>query len=635
MSKTLRVLFVEDSEDDVMLLTRELSRAGYELVQERVEDRAGMKAALENKDWDIIISDYNMPRFSGLAALRLLRETALDIPLIIISGTVGEDVAVETVKLGSHDYIMKNNLIRLVPAVERELREAEVRRERRMAEEALRESEERYRELAGSIGDVFFAMDRELRFTYWNRASEELTGVPSQEALGRKLYDIFPDVAGTYVDEVYSEVLSTGKPSTFINTYAMQGQDYFFEISAYPTRSGISVFARDITARRRSEERLVAINRCLLNLGADPFGNVEKILESGLDILDGVLIKYWSLEGGYYSDSYVKSRIEGYGHVGKKIERAVFERFFLWARGPFETGDEGGESIEKFDPDISEYGLGSLLGYPVMYKGEIGGCLCLYDGRERLFTQEEMDLCGMLALSISNEEERWADEQGLRDFIDIASHELRHPITVMKGYAVTLKDMEGRLDDQTRQEMLEAIDQGADRLNTLLIELLDTSRIERGRFTLARAEIDLKTLINASLLDIESIRKDNTFQVRLDENLDSLMVDSKKTCQLLTAILDNAIKFSPPGSEIVIDAERTGGEVLISILDEGEGIPDEARGRVFDRFYQVGESRYHSIPGIGLGLYISRQIVEAHGGRIWHEHRDGGGSVFRFTLPLA
>src|SRR6266849_2659527 len=123
MGKTLRVLNVEDSEHDVTLLARHLQRAGYDLISDRVETAATMKAALESRDWDVILCDYSMPQFNALAALALVKEAKLDIPFIIISGTVGEALAVEAMRSGAHDYLMKDNLVYLGPAIERALQE--------------------------------------------------------------------------------------------------------------------------------------------------------------------------------------------------------------------------------------------------------------------------------------------------------------------------------------------------------------------------------------------------------------------------------------------------------------------------------------------------------------------------------
>ena len=137
MNKPLHVLIVEDQETDAELLVIELRRGGYVPEYERVETAETMRAALDEKTWDIIISDYSMPHFNGIDALKLLKKTGIDIPFILVSGAIGEEVAVEAMKLGAHDYLMKDKLIRLVPAIERELHDAEERRERRKAEQQI------------------------------------------------------------------------------------------------------------------------------------------------------------------------------------------------------------------------------------------------------------------------------------------------------------------------------------------------------------------------------------------------------------------------------------------------------------------------------------------------------------------
>jgi len=140
MHKPLRLLLVEDSEDDTVLLLRQLRHGGYELMWERVDTEAAMSAALQQQTWDIVISDYYMPQFSALAALKLLEEKELGLPIIIVSSTVGESTAVAVMKAGAHDFILKSNLARLVPAIERELREAANRRERKRMEEWIKAS---------------------------------------------------------------------------------------------------------------------------------------------------------------------------------------------------------------------------------------------------------------------------------------------------------------------------------------------------------------------------------------------------------------------------------------------------------------------------------------------------------------
>lgn len=131
MGIALKVLIIEDSEDDILLLLRELEKGGYDPVYQRVETAEAMRAALKEKTWDIILSDYHLPRFSGLQALLRFKKAGIDIPFILVSGMISEELATEAMKAGAHDYIMKDNLTRLIPVIERELREAGLRRKQR------------------------------------------------------------------------------------------------------------------------------------------------------------------------------------------------------------------------------------------------------------------------------------------------------------------------------------------------------------------------------------------------------------------------------------------------------------------------------------------------------------------------
>jgi two-component system, cell cycle sensor histidine kinase and response regulator CckA len=158
MNPLLHILIVEDSEDDLLLLLRELRRGGYDPDYVRVETAAEMQAALDRQPWDIVIADYTLPRFSAPEALELLQQKQQDIPFIIVSGTIGEEAAVAAMRAGAHDYLLKDNLARLIPAVERELRESQERQQRLWAEQALRESEERFRQLAENITESVFWM---------------------------------------------------------------------------------------------------------------------------------------------------------------------------------------------------------------------------------------------------------------------------------------------------------------------------------------------------------------------------------------------------------------------------------------------------------------------------------------------
>ncbi len=212
MATRLNVLIVEDSEDDARLVVNGLRRGGYEPDWERVDSPEAMKAALTSRRWDLIISDYLMPQFDGFAALDLFKSSGQDAPFIIVSGNIGEDIAVDAMRAGVHDYIMKDNLKRLVPAVDRELREAGNRRARKAAQDELAAATALL-EKVFSITHVMVAyMDEDLLFIRVNPAYAEAHARPVEDFQGRGYFDLFPDRKDK--DEaVFRAVLRTGRPS--------------------------------------------------------------------------------------------------------------------------------------------------------------------------------------------------------------------------------------------------------------------------------------------------------------------------------------------------------------------------------------------------------------------------------------
>ena len=190
MSADLHLLIVEDNEDDALLAVRELRRGGYNVMFERVETAPAMAAALEKRVWDLVLADYSLPQFTGAAALELLKSSGLDIPFIIISGSIGEDLAVTVMKSGASDYMMKGSIKRLVPSVERELREAEVRGRRRQAEEALNESEARKAAMFDAALDSIITIDQSGKIVEFNPASERFFGYDRETIIGRPLNEL-------------------------------------------------------------------------------------------------------------------------------------------------------------------------------------------------------------------------------------------------------------------------------------------------------------------------------------------------------------------------------------------------------------------------------------------------------------
>ena len=160
MTQPLRILLIEDSADDAELVLTAIRHAGYAPIHLRVDTAEATRGALASDLWDIVICDYTMPQFSGLAALHIVREHDPDLPFIINSGDIGEDLAVEAMRAGAHDYVLKNNLSRLMPAIERELRESTVRRRGRQAQRELEENEARFRAIVSNVPGVVFQLQR-------------------------------------------------------------------------------------------------------------------------------------------------------------------------------------------------------------------------------------------------------------------------------------------------------------------------------------------------------------------------------------------------------------------------------------------------------------------------------------------
>ncbi|PNX49766.1 MAG: hypothetical protein BV457_00600 [Thermoplasmata archaeon M9B1D] len=218
MIKQLRVLLVEDSEDDAVLVTRELKKGGYTPVIQRVETPEDMQKALVEKTWDLIVSDYILPCFSGLNALKVLKKSGIDLPFIVVSGKIGEDTAVEAMRAGAHDYIMKENLARLNPAVKRELEDAEIRQKRRDAEKDLVQShkelektnkklleeilerkklekqvleeKEYLQNVIDSATEIIIAVDKNNRINTWNKSAEQMTGYKQKDVTNRSIHKL-------------------------------------------------------------------------------------------------------------------------------------------------------------------------------------------------------------------------------------------------------------------------------------------------------------------------------------------------------------------------------------------------------------------------------------------------------------
>jgi two-component system, cell cycle sensor histidine kinase and response regulator CckA len=263
MKALMRVLFVEDSEDQVTLLAEHLRAHGFDPVYERVDTGPALAAALQRKIWDVVISDYSMPQFDGAAALKIFQESRLDIPFLCVSGSLGEEQAVAMMRAGAHDYIVKSNLSRLAPSVARELQAAQSRREHRR----LQKSVAHLAAIVESSDDAIISKTLTGMITTWNKAAERIYGYSAEEMIGHNASILVPPGRQTeFVESL--ETIKRGHHVARFDTIRVRKDGTPAEVSitlspiAGPSGEiiGASSIARDISDRRREEaERLKLI----------------------------------------------------------------------------------------------------------------------------------------------------------------------------------------------------------------------------------------------------------------------------------------------------------------------------------------------------------------------------------------
>ncbi len=220
-------------------------------------------------------------------------------------------------------------------------------------------------------------------------------------------------------------------------------------------------------------------------------------------------------------------------------------------------------------------------------------------------------------------------------FISIVYHELKTPVAIIRGYAETLQRPEAQRDPALMEEMLAAIVEETDRLARLVDDLLDASRLQAGGLSLKEiGEVDLAAIARRVVERYRAQTTKHTLRLEFPPNFPLIRGDPRRLEQVLDNLVSNAIKYSPRGGEIVVRGEVRPAEVLISVQDEGVGIPLEEQDNIFQRFYRVEGPETRAVAGTGLGLYLTRAIVQAHGGRIWVRSAPGKGSTFTVALPL-
>jgi PAS domain S-box-containing protein len=620
---------VDDSAEDAELLTRVLRRAGLEPECRRVDNRADMSAALGEQTWDIVIADYSMPQFSGTAALALLRERDADTPFIFVSGTIGEETAVAALRSGAQDYVLKGNLARLAPAVERELRDAELRRERRRAEEKLKRSEARYRELFENAPVALYRTLPSGEILDANGALVKLLGYPSREAMLRH------SAVEHYVDPAerlrWVERLGQSGVAVDFETRLrrVDGVEVVVENSGKVVRDSegrvlyIEGSLVDITERRRAERELRATKERLSHVVA-----ASSAVIYVLDARSEELALTWVSENIISILGWARDEVVSRGWWADQVHPEDRERARA-ERGSVLSADRVGQEYRLRRKDgsyrwvLDESRLvRDAAGAP---EEVIGAWLDVTEKKSleaQLQQSQKMEAIGRLAGGIA--------------------HDFNNLLTAIRGYADLLRE-QIREGDPRRADVDE-IRRAADRAAGLTRQLLTFSR----RQVLQPRILDLNEVIAAMDRMLRRIIGEDVELVAVSfPGLWPVKADPGQIEQVVVNLAVNARDAMPRGGRLTIEtanveldegyqathgfAVEPGRYVMLAVTDTGTGMTQEVQARIFEPFFTTKEPG----KGTGLGLATAYGIVKQSGGHITVYSELGRGSTFKLYLPQA
>ncbi len=665
MNVPLRVLIVEDSEDDALLLVRELGRGGFDPDFIRVETPEDLRAALGNREWDIVISDFLMPHFSGLDAFRVVRENGLDLPFIIVSGKIGEDTAVEAMRTGVHDYIMKDNLARLAPAVKRELEDARVRSERHKAEEELRGYREHLEELVRDRTEELSRANAQLQreITERRHAEEELR---ASEERYRIVSELISDYAYSYrVEPGYKMVLEwlTGA-SARITGFTQEEISSRGGWSSFVFPDDINIVQRPLRnlLSRQTEEffeyRIVAKNgeiRWLHESAHSAWdegsGRVARIYGAVMDITDRKLAEQSLRESG------VRYRIFA--------DNTYDWEFWLSPDGKFLytspscnriTGHDAGEFMAN--PNLvseivhaEDRPVFSIHRMEERQKtsGDLEFRIVLPDGSIRWLAhvcQPVFDESGeYLGTRGSNRDittRKVLESNIVRlrgEYEAFMQHEIRSLFIPMQTYAESL--LLTARDTMTGEQITYArkIRESTERAIAFIDNLKRLQDIEAGNYPFQKIDFPLKDIIQREIFNLKSFADSHgatlTFISR--ETNSNLPLDLNLIPGVFSGLIRNAIEHvagETDSSERTITTElfNENNSIVVRINNRGIPIPRERLDTFFDKFNADREAKPE---GTGLGTTFAALVTRAHGGTIEVTSNEKEGTTVTLRFHIA
>lgn len=607
--KRLRLLLIEDSPEDAALILDEISAGGYQLQCERVANTAAMQKALIDNVWDLVIADFILPGFSAFDALRILKESGLNLPFIIVSRPIGEDQLVAAMKAGAHDYLLKENLSRLVPAIERELREAAERSRHRRAEQAISQGKKEWETAFDSVSDLIVLTDPDGAVIRCNKRLIEYFLTSYSDMLGRDIVDVF--YGSTEPD---SPVFQPGHFSQGIDDLSFPMLEGWFNVSSYPFHgddnqvAGVVYVIKDVTKRKQVELEKQIIDRELLTLYAIAYRlnsarsskrvmvdllfqlhNMLQIDFSSIHLLDNGVLRLRASLGLPRSAEDAIKRLPDYAPWVNQV----------LAGKPFRSHTLVGRLPMKMVKGAREMGIRAWCAVPLTIGQDVLGVLMVGHKAERHYTDRELfllsSIASQLAVLIENHalydqmkdkaEELQRSREALKEnlqevkranielgrlnaaknnFIGMASHELKTPITSVLGGVQFLLHYSGISLTPEQHDIFTSVYEGVLQLKDIVDNLLSISRIEAKGLVLQKRPLNLATLCREvyDTFALPLSRRRIVVDIEADE--EPVSADDSFTKLVVRNLLENAIKFTPDGGSILLSGRVTTRQELLA-----------------------------------------------------------------------
>jgi signal transduction histidine kinase/CheY-like chemotaxis protein len=661
----LRVLLLEDDPGDADLIQELLEADGLICEATRVQTRAEFAAALDAGGVDLILADHALPSFDGISALKLASTARPDLPFIFVSGSLGEELAIEALQFGATDYVLKTRMARLVPAVHRALREAEERAERRRAE-ALLAGEKRIFEMLAKGHSLSAILDDLCRLV-----EEQASGVLASVLLlegDRLRHGGAPSLPKAYTEAIDGGVI--GPSAGSCGTAAYRGEQVIVEDIA---SDALWAACRDValphslracwsTPIFSSQGKVIATFAMYYREPRRPSARDQQIIEQ-ITHLAGVAIERKMIEEKLRRNEYYLAEAQRLTHTGSWTLNSAGEiywteeTFRLWAFDPHQPVPDRETILQRVHPRdrerVRERGT-KVAREGVDYEEEFR--IVLPDGTVRhihavgrpVFNARG-ELIEVVGTHVDVTESKHAEQERerLRQLeADLAhinrvsmmgelaaslAHEIKQPITAaMINAQSSLHYLEGEMP------RLEEASESVSSIITNVMraaDIIDRVRSLYGRGTAEREIVDINGIVReiAVLLRDTAGRNSTSIRTKLDAKLPTATADRIQLQQVLMNLMLNGIEAMKDirGELTVASGRDEDGHLLVSVSDSGPGLPEGESERIFEAFFTTKPQ------GSGMGLSISRRIIEAHGGRLWASPNPGGGATFRFSLPTA